>query len=68
MSTDESELSLMKPICTECGSSNLSRDAVAAWDDNEQDWVLVTYYDKDVWCNDCGAENSMDYVIVKQEG
>lgn len=36
--------------CTTCGSTNVSMDAAAEWDPDQQGWVLSTTYDH-TWCN-----------------
>lgn len=45
--------------CSNCGSSNLTRDAIAVQSDTGG-WEFLDVYDEDIWCQDCGAENSVN--------
>lgn len=40
------------PVCENCGSEEVLRDAYAIWDKEEYDWVLHSTYDKWV-CENC---------------
>jgi len=48
--------SRVKPVCDDCGSDNVTKDAVAAWDEPEQAWVLLSTYDSTT-CQDCERES-----------
>ncbi|QDK35627.1 hypothetical protein [Sphingomonas sp. IC081] len=34
-----------EPVCRDCGSTDLTRDALAAWDADAQQWVLSAIYE-----------------------
>lgn len=42
--------------CPECGSPDVLRDAYAAWDPEENDWILYASFDYFI-CNNCDAED-----------
>lgn len=46
---------MSKKICPKCGSSSISKDAVARWDEIANDWTLAGVHDCET-CDDCGAE------------
>jgi hypothetical protein len=46
----------VRPVCKECGSNDLTRDACARWDDELQDWIASGVYDC-TNCGSCGAES-----------
>ena len=46
-----------RPICPNCGSADISRDATARWCDETQDWTLSGTFD-DTTCDDCGQETN----------
>ncbi|WP_294537682.1 hypothetical protein [uncultured Rhodoblastus sp.] len=51
-----------RPICPNCGSADISRDATARWCDETQDWTLSGTFD-DMTCDDCGREtNGPDWI------
>lgn len=41
-------------VCLECQSTNILRDAYAAWDFEKQEWIIHSVYD-DMICADCGS-------------
>lgn len=41
-----------KPVCAECGSDDVTLDAVARWDEEKQDWALSSTFD-DAYCGAC---------------
>ncbi|WP_186402124.1 hypothetical protein [Sphingopyxis sp. P1IMeth2] len=45
-----------RPVCTQCGSDQLVRDASARWDMDAQDWTMSGLYDCTT-CNICGGES-----------
>ena len=49
-------MAIIKVVCPDCGSDNVTRDACARWSVQTQDWILSTVYD-DITCNDCGRES-----------
>lgn len=53
----------IEPRCAECGSNQISVDATAQWDVEEQDWVLCGTCDHTV-CEDCGSEAQPDWKDV----
>lgn len=44
-----------KPVCPNCGSDGIARDATARWDPDEQCWSISGLFDNET-CDDCGAE------------
>lgn len=50
----------MKPVCKECGSHWITRDAVVVWDDYHRIWEINEIRDC-TECLDCGATG--DYLI-----
>lgn len=58
MMPQEPETQIMPKIqmkCPECGSTNITKDALAQWDETAQDWTLAGVYDCET-CQDCEAE------------
>lgn len=41
------------PVCRSCGSKDITVGAEAEWNDEKQEWQIVTTYD-DYTCADCG--------------
>lgn len=48
-------------ICGTCGSRNVARDAWAAWDAEQQDWVLGAVFDYG-HRHDCDGESRLEEV------
>ena len=46
-----------RATCRECGSHNVTKDAVVRWDEFHQVWDLATIYDSGD-CHDCGASGN----------
>ena len=46
-----------RPICSNCGSTLIVKDAAAMWDEISGEWELLTTYD-DETCEGCGANGS----------
>lgn len=46
----------IEPVCRECGSTELTRDAFAEWDRDTQQWVLSAVYESTT-CQACDAES-----------
>jgi len=46
----------IEPVCRDCGSTDLTRDALAAWDADAQQWVLSAIYESTA-CQTCEAES-----------
>lgn len=44
-----------KPVCPNCGSDGIARDATARWDPDDQCWSISGLFDNET-CDDCGAE------------
>ena len=53
------------PVCNHCGSEDVSADAIARWDDENQDWKLIDVYDKGYACDQCGGECRIDWKEIK---
>lgn len=45
-------------VCKMCGGNSVTRDAWAAWDTGEQEWVLGTAFDS-AYCHDCDGETNL---------
>lgn len=45
----------LRMVCEECGSTHVTRDAWAEWDEDEQDWVLGAAFDY-AFCHDCQGD------------
>jgi len=50
--------------CANCGSSEVRKDAWAAWDLNTQQWDLAAIYDH-AYCLDCDARTT---IVEEQVG
>jgi hypothetical protein len=48
-------------VCSECGSTDVTRDATASWDFNSQTWELAGVQDQGS-CNECGEERSLEEI------
>ena len=42
----------LRMVCDTCGSTLVTRDAWAEWDEDQQDWVLGAIYDY-AFCHTC---------------
>lgn len=49
----------VKMICSNCGSTNVWKDANARWNETTQKWELLNTFDND-YCEDCDGECSLD--------
>ena len=45
----------IRMTCPECGSTHITRDAMAKWDETTQQWVLCATYDCET-CQYCLAD------------
>lgn len=50
------------PVCAECGSMAVVRDAWAEWDHDAQDWCLQAVFDNAV-CEDCDGETHLEWKV-----
>lgn len=57
----ETEQKRQQPVCANCGSESVFFDAHVMWNEQEQDWDLVTVFDKGHGCDDCGAEDMIEW-------
>ena len=48
----------IRMICSWCGSTAVTRDAWAEWDEARQEWRLGAVFD-DGYCHRCEAERSL---------
>lgn len=53
-----------KPVCSACGSEDVTKDAWAEWDIEKQDWVLQNVYD-DTFCQTCEESQKVNWLPVK---
>lgn len=44
---------MTEPYCPDCGSTEITIDASATWDNEKQDWVLAGTQDN-ATCENCG--------------
>jgi hypothetical protein len=49
------------PVCAECGSFEVIKDAWAEWDHESQKWVLSTTFDTE-FCVDCDGETNIEWI------
>lgn len=49
----------LRIVCEKCGSTRVTRDAWAEWDEAGQDWVLGAVYDY-AFCHRCEAETHIE--------
>ncbi len=49
------------PVCGDCGSTDVRKDAYAAWNEITREWELHSTFDYTI-CNDCGAEDSIEWI------
>lgn len=57
----------LEVVCSVCGSDEVLCDAYAAWDSNEQTWVLQTTFDKGSYCEVCEGETRLLDVYLTPE-
>ena len=48
----------VRPLCSACGSDNITRDALVCWDDEAQRWEVSNVLD-DATCEDCEASGNV---------
>lgn len=51
-------MSRVRMICKECGSVNVSSDALARWSEPDQQWEMSSALDNED-CDDCGTETDV---------
>ena len=49
--------------CPECHSTDIVKDAAACWDEDRQEWVLLTVYDS-ATCQTCEYESDYRFESV----
>lgn len=54
----------VKLVCDKCGSTEISRDASAQWNEDTQDWELCGLQDN-MTCETCG--NDGNYIVKEVE-
>ena len=52
-------------VCEACGSTLVTRDAWAEWDEDAQDWVLGVIYDY-AFCHTCQADAHLQEKPLKE--
>ena len=60
-------MSKYKTVCSNCGSLDVTRDAIVQWDEFHQIWDLVTIYDNGD-CHDCGASGNSVVKWIDDKG
>lgn len=61
-----SPIARTRPICANCGGSNISTTANARWDYVTQDWVVSDAWGDD-WCSDCDGEVRLKWIVEEEE-
>lgn len=51
----------LRMVCRDCGSTLVTRDAWAEWDEDQQDWVLGTVYDY-AFCHGCQEDACIEEI------
>lgn len=51
------EIPIKTPICQYCGSDQISADAYAKWDYQNQEWILSSVYENG-YCTSCETDIS----------
>lgn len=46
----------MTVICSECGSTEIRRDAEVRWNADVKAWILTEWLGSFCWCANCEAE------------
>lgn len=54
-------MAMQQMVCSNCGSTDVVRDAWAGWDPAQQTWVLSSVFDES-YCNDCEASTSIESI------
>ncbi len=52
-------------VCETCRSEDVTRDAWAAWDAEQQDWVLGAVFDY-AYCHKCQGDAHIEEVPVRR--
>jgi hypothetical protein len=60
------EPKLLIMVCSDCGSTDVFRDAGAVWNVEKQDWELGTVYDQG-FCNNCAETGDSMHSIDEVE-
>ena len=55
-----------KPVCTECGSDDVTLDCIGGWDADKQEWIVIGELDNSD-CNVCGGECSLKWVAASAD-
>jgi hypothetical protein len=61
--TERQKLAKVQMICGTCGSTQVSRDAWADWDDDQQQWVLGAVFDYG-HCHQCEGKSHIRAVEI----
>ena len=54
----------VKPTCAYCGGGNILFDAVAQWDEEKQEHVMIDTHDG-ADCEDCEGETTVSWVPLE---
>lgn len=52
-------------VCAKCGGENVSKDALARWCVETQQWEISTTYDKANYCDDCDGEVHLEERVIE---
>jgi len=53
----------VRMVCSSCGGTEVRRDGYTAWNEETQQWELITVFDNSD-CETCGGECSIDEVPI----
>ena len=62
-------MTLITKVCSNCGSRNITHDALVRWSEEEQKWELSSMLDSGD-CDDCGYDGNslvMDRALITTE-
>lgn len=51
------------PVCTVCGSSDVTMDGLLSWNTTTQEWEVCGTFDN-TDCNNCGGECHIEFKTV----
>jgi hypothetical protein len=56
----------LRMICSKCHSEDVLSDAYAAWDFDQQQWVVSSSFDKGAYCNNCDGECRIESMALAE--
>lgn len=58
-------MKIVKYVCRECKSDNVSVDAFVDWDKESQTWSIIRATYDDATCHECGESTKLDEVPLE---